>query len=175
MSLDLPDLPGGAWVLKSQMSWRSGYVVPNWKSDVARRSRGTGGFIVWRSFRQTDSPLTLWAQVGPYATREDADDAVPRLLLMGQRNPRFAGTVADEKVIEDFHIPDVGITHVVDRSATGSSKGPSNSKYVMGSVDHIIFMIAFSAYGDGWPWSDVSLISSLQVNKIRQVLGQGNQ
>jgi hypothetical protein len=172
MLLEPTEIPGTDWGITSERSWRSGYIVPHWNSDVARRSRRSGGFASWRSFKQGNTPLGFWSQVSPYGLREDAETAVPRLLSMAYKNPRFKGTEIQEMKVDNLDIPGVEGAYVVERVARGSSKGPSDSKYVVANVAHVVFLLAFYAYGNGWPWNEVSRVAALQAEKIRSVLGE---
>jgi len=173
MTLEPEELPGGNWLMTAERSWRSGYIVPVWNSEVARRTRAAGGFATWREFRQSTSAHGLWAQISPYGLASDAGVAVPRLLSMSYKNPNFEGKETEAKSV-NISIRGVEHTYAEERNSIGSSKGPSNTKYVVASVLHVVFLLACYEYGSGWPWSEVISIAERQAAKIRSQLSDGS-
>jgi hypothetical protein len=169
--LDLPDLPVGDWTMIGEQIWRSGYLVPHWGAEVPKRSRKAGGFATRRSYRQTTRPRGFWVQIAPYGLPSDAEAAVPRLLSMAYKNPKFSGTATEvrEAAVE---IRGVGQTFAEERSSTGSPEGPSNTKYVVGSISHIVFMFACYELGTGWSWDEVISIAEIQAEKIKVSLSE---
>lgn len=162
------ELPGQGWRVVDERTWRSGSIGP--RSDAAVRSLKAGGVIAWRSFGQKEPPRGVWIQVGPYGTVEDAESAVPELFSRSIKSSRFEGRVSEEKSIVDISIPGVAHAAFIEQSIEGTSVGPRNSKYVVGSVSQYVFGIGCTGRADGWPWAEVLVLASLQADKVANYL-----
>lgn len=167
--LDVADLPGNDWTTTSEKSWRSGSLATDQRSEVAKRSLKTGGFVAWRSFRQTSTGRGFWVQVGPYGREEDATAAVPNLFASALANQNFKGTETEVREAS-VQIRGVSNAYAEERNSTGSPHGPSNTKYVSGSVYNFVFAFACYEYGTGWPWDEVALFAQIQSEKVRDQL-----
>jgi hypothetical protein len=110
-------------------------------------------------------------EVGPYATVADAESAVPEVLTAASKNPKYEGNVSAETTLEDIDIPGVSRTFFLEQTSSGSSRGQSNSKYLVGNANEIVFIVACSEYGIGWEMSQVISLAAMQVEKIHVVCG----
>jgi hypothetical protein len=172
MTLELSEIPGGSWKMESEQSWRSGYIVSDRKSERARRSRKTGGFVTRRSFRQSTTQRGFWVQLIPFGLESDAQTAVPLTFSTASANPNFKGVLNQTEQVS-VHVG--GVQHVVaeERSSTLNPEGPSNTKYVAGSVSHVVFAFACYEHGAGWAWDEVASLAEIQANKIAEALSGG--
>jgi hypothetical protein len=164
MSLNPEELPGRGWAMLGERIYRSGSIGPD--GDRAKRSRQAGGVAVWRSFELDAPHRGLWSQVAPYASADDAESAVPILLSIAEKNPSFVGRVVEERKNDELTIANVNHLYAVERITVENRGGAGGTKYVVGSIDRIIFVVACSQYGDGWEWSEVASVAELQARKI---------
>jgi len=146
--VETDELPGNGWKLLSERLWRSGVIGAKSSDPVAQRSRQAGGFAAWRSFGLEYPPRGLWAEVIPYGTIADAEAAVPNMRSMVKKNPHFDGWVAGERTVEG--IASTGATRLMvsEQFIEGTAVGPRNTKYFIGCVGPIVFLLVGTAPGD---------------------------
>jgi hypothetical protein len=168
MLLEVSELPQGEWTIIGELAWRSGFFGGK-KGGMNKRTRKAGGFIAWRSLKLASPHRGLWLEVIPYASKEDAEMAVPLQVEASQENHRVKVTLRESRVLDNYVIREADTSWVCERDTT-TLKGPNVSRYVVGNVERFVFMLAATAYGDGWPLDEVALMASTQANKIRGVL-----
>src|ERR1039458_1035506 len=122
------------------------------------------------SFRQSENSRWLLTQVIPYASEHDADLSVPLQRNTFIRNPRSKVTVEETRVVEGKTVPNVSTACFLEMLTTGA-KGPGVTRYVIGSVKQVVFLVACIGYGEGWSWEEVIAIAVLQAERVRKVLG----
>lgn len=168
MLLDERELPDGDWFVLDERSWRSGTF--RWFSPESRRSRHAGGFTAVRSFKDIVAPKWLYVEVVPVASSTDAASMVPKPFRRGVPNRKSIGTVTKERKVEDQPIPGVPNACVYEKMVT-SPEGSGVARYVTGNVDHILFAVGWSRFGEEWPWDDVVSVAAAQALKIRRTMG----
>lgn len=167
MLLEPSELPGDGWKVSGGRSWRPGF--DDYRDERSQRARLTGEYISLRYFEQPKNLRWLWTQVLPFASEEDAIDALPH--LPGRMNRNSERAFAESKIIGDLRVADVAHSIVFEESSTGLA-GPGVGKYVCGNVNHIVFVVGCAMLGDEWPWSDVIVLAELQARKVESCLYQ---
>ena len=88
---------------------------------------------------------------------------------MSLQDSNFQGKVTEIKEA-NVTIRGTARTFAEERVSAGSRKGPSNTKYVVGSISNVVFLLACYEYGHGWPWDDVVQFAEIQAEKINSAL-----
>jgi len=171
MRFEAEDLPGGPWKVADDLCVRSGFITPHWKDEVAKRSRKAGGFSAWRLFKSQTRDRELWLQTGPYGTDEDAFGAVPRLMSMMIVNPLFKGQVVKEQVNESIFVTGVDRIYALERWTDNKSRGTLNTKYIIGSISRIVFVVVYSDWSDSLTWDEVSQVAEVLAERVHHVQG----
>lgn len=167
MLLDIADLPDGTWKVIGDRRWRTG--TRGEHGELAERARLVGSFTAWRSFKSETPAGGFWTTVILFASKGDAELAVPNSHNMILKNPKFTGSATGDQIISDQEIPGVDVT-LVSEQLTITNDGPGSTKYVAGNVGRVFFMMAFAQRGAAWPWSEITSISAIQACKIRKEL-----
>lgn len=168
MLLEIADLPVGNWKVLGDLRYRTG--SRGEQGEVALRARQAGSFTAWRSFKLETPGGGFWTELIPCASREDAESAVPVHRAAGVKNPKFKGTVTEDRVIDDQQIPGVAVT-LISEQLTVTDNGPGSTRIVAGNIGRVYFVLYFTRRGGVWPWSEVTSIAASQASKIRKVLG----
>jgi hypothetical protein len=166
MLLGVVDLAGSGWEMLEELTWRTGAIGS--PTEGARRAGRAGSVTAWRSFEQAPSRW-LWAEIIPYTSSGDAESAIPHLRPSFLPNPQTEVTVTAERTIGDQVVAGVTAPLVFEQTTAGS-QGPSASRYVAGTVDRVVLIVACSGYADAWSWSDVVALAASQADKIRATL-----
>jgi hypothetical protein len=174
MLLEQTDLPGADWSSIGDRSWRPIFIARH--DDVTRRARHTGAYVALRFFSQSTSNRSLWIQVAPFASSDDADARVPILRNRILNNP--GRSVVKETVFDDRRIIGASRSTIFEQSSSGRG-GIGLGRYAGGSVGNVAFMVACTVVGNGspidiWPWSDVMDLAELQANKIQLIPRESN-
>jgi len=168
MLLEPSQLPGAGWTLLDQRSWRTGFTSK--PSEAARRARHARRFSAIRSFELAAASRWVWVEVMPFATAADAEAALPSLPTLFVSNPRAKVTVTGERRLEPDEIAEMADYPFVYEQTTSGEHGPSASRYAAGTVRHVVFIVATSAFGEGWSWTEVASVAASQVAGIRNVI-----
>jgi hypothetical protein len=168
MLLDVGDLPTGNWRILGDRRWRTGAMGE--RGELAERARKAGSFTAWRSFRLEANRKGFWTEVISYANKSDAEAAVPLHRASLVKNPKFKGTVTEDRVFDDFSIPGVSVSMVSERSNV-TDQGLGSTRFAAGCVGRTYFVVACSQRGSYWSWEEVSSIAALQADKIRKFVG----
>jgi len=168
MLLDLSELPGDDWKMLDQRTWRTGIATPI--PDWTKRANEAGSVTAWRSFGQKTGPSqTIWTQVTPFVSADDAQSALTDTPKNMMRNLWAEVSPTSERVIEDYSIPDVTSQWFYEQEAL-SSEGASTSRFVAATVAEWLFVVACAGLDGTWIWADVITLASTQARKIRKVL-----
>ena len=171
MLLERNELPGDTWKMRDQRSFRIGIFGD--KNEVAQRARRAGRFFAIRSFEQDVSERWLWVEVIPYTSSSDAESRVPHLRDTLIPNSLARVRVTRERDVDPLKVPDVADYPFAFEQLTHGELGPGTSRYLGGRVENVIFVIACSGSGEGWTWTEVASIASLQKIKVSTVLASG--
>jgi hypothetical protein len=66
--------------------------------------------------------------------------------------------------------PEVAEYPFIIEHSVVQQQGISTPRMVAGSVEHVVFVVSCSEFGEGWPWSEVAPVAAAQVKKIRKTL-----
>jgi hypothetical protein len=163
MLLKPDELPGAGWKKLDQRAWRTGF-FPN-PSEAARRARDVESVSAIRSFEQANSRW-VWIEVIPFVSAPDAESMLPTLPALFVSNPRAKVTVTTERRLDPHEAPDVASYPFVYEQSTVGQRGAGVSRYVAGTVGHIVFIVAFSALSADVSWADVAAVAAAQTSKI---------
>jgi hypothetical protein len=170
--LEANDLPGNDWKVIGKRTWRTG--TKGSKGEASQRARQAGSFTAWRQLEQTvPARRSIWLEVIPYVSADDAISVVPSLRAGMLPNPHAEVKVIEEREINDQQINGVTNQLVFEQLASGR-KGSSVGRYVIASVENTVFVMGCSCYGDYWPWSDVTSIAALQSERIQRYRSSGD-
>jgi hypothetical protein len=159
---DASDL-GDGWKVFREQTWRTGRMGR--ALDWGVRAREMRSVTAYRSFEQTGASRSLWAEVMPLATDADAAAALTDLPTRFIRNPRAEVSVTGEQSVLDVAVPGTLSTWAYEQTVSGKV-GNGVSRYLAGAVGSVIFIVAASGLGDGWPWDEVVSIANLVVSRI---------
>jgi len=173
MVLRANELPESGWSELRQLSWRVGA----WgyrPAETGRRAHRAGYFVAVRSFEQKSTSRWLVVQVAPYVSTSDAEKAVGGMRSRLYSNSSSKVLVTAEREVEGIEV--VGVTNPwtleqlqEGKELAGDQKfvGPSATRYVAGNIENVLFFLQCSGLGEGWSWSDVESVASLQASKIQ--------
>ncbi len=137
MLLPLSDIPGVGWRQVAQTSWRIGMVAgPAEFLEIGRRALHTGGFNALRRFAQDDPQRGFFTQVAPFASSQDADDA---LTLMGISN------------LDSMRWPGVWSGWRIERSLTSTFPELITRRYLNMRRHGTGVADTNDLFGEGWP------------------------
>ena len=178
MLLRANELPGIGWRGLRQVSWRIGA----WgyqPAETGRRAHRAGHFVAVRSFEQESSSRRLVAQIAPYVSASDAEEAVVGLRSRLYPHPNAKVVVTAEREVEGIEVVGVNKPWTFEHMQEGKDLpgnqrfvGPSASRYVAGNIENVMVFLQCSGLGEGWSWSDVASVTSLQASKIEGALAQ---
>jgi hypothetical protein len=167
--IESAELPGVGWEMAGDSAWRTGA----WgfkPSDAGQRAHQLGVFSAARGFTQKGADRTLWVEVMTLACEEDANGMVPILRDHLLVNPNSPVTLSAERKVQGHELPGPTYPWVYEQLTEGAIGGASVTRFVGGSTDRIVFLVACSGYEGNWPWDEVLAIASLQGEKIGRVL-----
>ena len=173
MLLGPTDLGGDPWGITEERSWPTGGLDSD--SDKSRRALQAGLVTVWRLMTRTGPERSLpsvWVEVVPYASAADAALSlrqVPRFFVGGGR-PDV--TVRSERTVADRAVPGVADPWVFESSTSGP-EGDTESRYVGGTVERVLFLVCLSAQTEPWSWEDVTGVATRQAERVRLILDRG--
>ena len=111
----------------------------------------------------------------PLVSAEDARSMLPDLETLLLSNPRAKVAVTGARRIEPQEASEVADYPFVYEQSTIGEHGPSAARYVAGTVDQVVFVVACAEFGKGWQWNEVASVAGSQAQKVRRVLGSESQ
>lgn len=168
MLLEAAQLPGTGWTVLDERSWRTGFMSK--PTEAARRARRARTFSAIRSFELGTESRWVWIEVMPFAAPADAEAVLPSLPALFVSNPRAKVTVTGERRLEPDEIAEMADYPFVYEQATTGEHGPSAARYAAGTVEHVVFVVATSGYGEGWSWAEVASVAASQADRIKNVI-----
>jgi hypothetical protein len=164
MLLKRDELPGTGWRRLDQRAWLTGVVGE--ASDAARRAYAVESVSAIRSFKQGRS-RGLLVEVIPFVSASDAESVLPTIPALFVRNRRAKTAVTTERRLEPHEVPELAAYPFVYEQSTVGRRGAGVCRYVAGTVEQVVFIIAFAAYGaDNVPWAEVASVAKSQASKI---------
>jgi hypothetical protein len=162
--LEISDLPGDRWTVKSQRTWRTGQTDN--PSPAAIRARDAGSITAWRSFEEKGLSRWLWVQVTPTVSNDDAQAFIKD---MPNRFLKNSGAIAlrSERTIEGNEIPGAEDVWCHEQETTALI-GDGISMLAAGRVGELVFTLAASSLAGGWSWGDVTAIAARQAQRLNQ-------
>jgi hypothetical protein len=121
-----------------------------------------------RSFTNPESTRWLWIEVLPLASTTDAQLMVPELHRGFVPNPAKVKVLHEEKVASQ-DVPEVAEPWFYEQRTIGRM-GPGTGRFIGGNIVDVVFLVAASGRGEGWPWADVIAIASAQAVKLKRAL-----
>jgi hypothetical protein len=163
MLLDSQDIAGNDWKRIKEHSYRTG--AGKRKPMEIRRARKLGSTTVWRCLRSDVERRSLWLSVFPFASSEDAQLYLPKLLEHVVRPPGSKFVITEKRVVEDTPMTGLPNALVYEEQFTGPD-GLGLSRLVAGTAGEYLFVMNFTGLGQPWPWEDVSPIVASQAERI---------
>jgi hypothetical protein len=161
--LGATELPGDGWVTINEIARRSGV---GGKDDISRRAYASGMMTAEKTFRQPRSGRSVAIYLFPYATSEDALQALPTLSYV--RNPFSRVTTYAEHVVDDIEVNSLDNPWCYER-LTVRLNYSSSVRFVGGTADSIVFVVmATDERGTGWLWDDVIKVATVQSHKLKR-------
>jgi hypothetical protein len=77
--------------------------------------------------------------------------------------------VLHEGKVASQNVPEVAEPWFYEQRTFGRL-GPGTGKFIGGNIADVVFLVASSGRGDGWPWEDVIAIASAQAVKLKRAL-----
>ena len=164
--LDPSDLPGIAWKIIGERSWRGG--KDDQRDAASLRAKRSGAFVAMRSFEQRETSRWAILKVIPMVSSEDALLVLPETKFTLITAPKSHAVFEAERSIDldlDLGLSNVKATEIV---AFELNK-VATYRIVVGAVDSVIAAICCSGWGDGWTWSEIQVVATAQVRKIRSI------
>jgi hypothetical protein len=153
-----------------QRLWRAGKSGGTEWERIARESKSVTG---WRSFEQRDAQRWIWAQATSLPGHEIAASALsdaPNRMLANLRAEVTVVTSVESKPPE---IPGSTAVWAMEQETAGP-RGASQAFYLAWTVDNVFSAAACSAMRDGWTWTDIVQLASVQAKRIVSALGREN-
>jgi hypothetical protein len=168
--LTTADLPGAGWRQLDQRLWRTGKSGGTEWERIARESKSVAG---WRSFEQREAQRWIWAQATSLPSPEVAaaafSDAPNRMLA------NLGAEVAVVRSVESAPPEIPGSTAVwAMEHETAGPRGASQAFYLAWTVENVLSAAAWSALRDGWTWTGIAQLASVQAKRIVSALGREN-
>jgi hypothetical protein len=156
------DLPGSAWIQRSERAFRIGKLGPAKPWSV--RARDAGLFTAFRAFKQDSSKTWVMSQVIPLVSIQDA------ILAVEDWTTKDALKFQGLKEAEDTEIPDVSIrgadlTRCISRVVQAPG-GPRFALVVLVAVKSVMILQTVSIAGNPITFEDVVPFASAQVTKV---------
>jgi hypothetical protein len=171
MALEEGELPGDDWTKQGESCFRTGsFRIGTRPSEEAGRAYGAKTFTAWRSFQRSGTSQTLSVQVIPYASAGDAESTAPKLRATWELNGRKIIALLSERQLDPNEIPEAAEYSFLYEQSILGKEGKIISRYIGGTVDNVVFLVAGSEPDGGWRWSDVTSVAAKQALKIREVL-----
>jgi len=156
------DLPGGAWRVMDQRTWRTGKIGP--PTPWGRRASQAGSVTAWRSFRDTRSARWAWIQAAPMASAEDAKSALTGAGQRGLANLHANARSVNEAVVTVE--PFVGASAVwACEQRTEDRDGPEVVLMLAAAVGEW-FIVMCLAGSPAWDWPSATQLAALQAQRL---------
>lgn len=162
------DLPGSNWKTLGDRSRRVGFERIGVSAEY-KRSRRAGLFTASRYFEQVGASRYCWVQVIPFASAADADVVIPKLEQALVRDPRTE-TSGTGRRIDPRDAPEVAEYPFIIEHSVVQKQGISIPRMVAGNVEHVVFVVSCSEFGEGWAWSEIAPVAAAEASKIRNAL-----
>jgi len=108
-------------------------------------------------FRNREQHRAIWFEVNPYASGEDAQEALPALRKALVRYP--GRRVTEDRVVEGMDVSETDETLCFELRGTMRRRAWSQ-KFVATRLERIISIAAGSGLDEGWNWNDLLLVAS---------------
>jgi len=160
--LGAADLPGGAWVVLDERTWRTGVAGPS--TPWGERARQAGSMTAWRSFRDETAERWAWNQVTPLASAEDARGALAEIGKRGVPNLSAKVQLVSERDVDIE--PFVGASAVWAREQQSHGRdGAGVALMLAGAVDNWLTVLSLSGT-PAWDWQSASQLAALQAVRL---------
>jgi hypothetical protein len=174
LTLSSLEQPSAGWVVKGDLSYRIG-VVDRPQSAMEESAFLAGEFYTHRLFRKLGTSEQVNVSVRTLVNNEDAES------LVGEFTGRFARISNKYHLLTTVSKVDVETTppHWTAARATGplffeqsrvGLRGRVRVRYIISSVDNILFTVACSRPKNTWSWEEAMDVASSQASLIQTEL-----
>ncbi len=160
--LERQELPCSRWKQLDQRTWRYGFDAKT--NEISARARSIKSIAAWRSFQGDRN--WLWIQLIPFASSEDAKQAMPRALDTTLSNLRAKVKLVSQHLVDLETEVDLNFPTFTEQKSVNAKGEDASAKYVSATVGKFGFIISGSSFHNQ-TWDQVLEIAVLQSNKIK--------
>jgi hypothetical protein len=166
MLLDTRDVPMEKFNFRENRSFLTGFGDKS-NDPIVKRARAIRSLTVWRIMRSSRSGRSLWVQLIPLASPEDAEVTLANV-LQGLRGDPLAPKMQNQTVtLENVSFEEVSSYVAIEQSSV-SGEGGIRELILAGVVDSYEFVMGFGSEEDHWTWEEAIPIVRVQIQKICQ-------
>jgi len=158
------DLPGGAWRVVDQRTWRTGKIGP--PTSWGQRASQAGSVTAWRSFRDTRAGRWAWIQAAPMASAEDAESALAGVSEHGLANMRANVRLVNETVVALEPVVGTSAMWTCEQHTEGRD-GPGVVLMLAAAVGDW-FLVMCLAGSPAWDWPSATQLAALQARRLSE-------
>jgi hypothetical protein len=161
MLLNESELSVSGFTFAGEQSWTIG--ARGLAGPEIERAKQQGKLNVWRRFTNKPEKRSLWIQVGEFASTSDATSFAPELFDSLKQRPGVSTEVVEST--ETVEVP--GLSSILTcEERSPQQEGVRGIRLIVGTIDHWLLSIGFSAMDGVWTWDEVTAITAAQVQKI---------
>jgi hypothetical protein len=168
MLLESSELPSDSWKILDERKLRIGF--SGHLNEATRRARHAGRFLAIRSFEHLDRSRWLWVEVIPLVSEEDAQSMLCDLESRFLPNPRAKTKIIGSRKLDTKVVPDISHYPFAYEQSGVNKQVLVTTRYLAGTIYHVIFIVACTAFDGGWRWSQVASVARLQEQKVERIL-----
>jgi len=169
MLIDQTDFPDGNWRVYRNNTARVGSRF--FGSDASRRARKAGSISAYRCFADAAARRQTWIQIIPYATEQDAEQAVPTLLerLILSNTSKELRITEDWKIVPEVEV--IEMSHIAAWEVCFEGlQGAGSERLLAGNVANVVVVTDSLDSKSNGTWGDVAYVAARQASRVRRAL-----
>jgi hypothetical protein len=161
MLLNESELSVSGFTFAGEQSWTIG--ARGLTGPEIERAKQRGKLNVWRRFTNKPEKRSLWIQVGEFASASDATSFAPALFESLKQRPGVSTELVEST--ETLNVPGLSSMFTCEERSP-QQEGVRGIRLIVGTIDHWLLSLGFSAMDGVWTWDEVTAITAAQVQKI---------
>jgi hypothetical protein len=161
MLLNETELSVAGFTFAGEQSWTVG--ARGLTGPEIERAKQMGKLNVWRRFTNKPEKRSLWIQLGEFASASDASTFAPELFDSLKQRPGTSTEMVEST--ETLDVPGLSSLFTCEERSP-QQEGVRGIRLIVGTIDHWLLSIGFSAMNGVWTWDEVTSITAAQVQKI---------
>jgi hypothetical protein len=170
--LEESELPGSGWQRTVDQTFRTGALRK--RDPINTRAKSIKSTSARRGFKNSANSDSILVEVTPFASHEDASIRAENFVEPLIRRLSKVVNVIDHEVMEGPGLRELDPYRCLQYRFRTQAGGIRSSRGLAGAVDEYGVHVGVVSDTTPWEWQAILDLTSLQVKKIREVIGTGS-